>query len=519
MAFRELHVVEVKEILRLWANGHGYRPIAARTKTDRRTIRRYVCAAQQAGFVQDPARAVDDALIAAVVSAVLPGGSKEPGEARDHLRAHRDLVRGWVDEGCHGPKLVRLVKRHTGVSVPLRTLQRFVRDDLDLDRAARDTVRIADPEPGQVLEVDFLLLGKMASEGRRRKLHAVLCTAPRSRHQFLWPCLSQTREDLVDALEEAWAFFGGVFPVLLPDNTTAVVIGADPLASEFNVAFAEYAQARGFEIDPARVRRPKDKARVERQVRFARDDFFLGERFTSLDEARAEARRWSADEAGLRTHGRTRRRPREAFEADEKHLLKPVPTERYDPPTWSDHTVGRDHAVVVEHALYSVPHTLTEGPVRVRCDRKNVAIFRGKLLVKSHTRQPEGGTSIDAADLPPKKAALAKRDPTPLCAQAEAFGPQVGAYARRLAEGPLPWSRMRHVYALLRLAERYGGEAVDRACGTALELDVVDVVRIRRLLERGIEARPPDPPRTPPPDKPSRFERSPDDFRRTHADA
>jgi transposase len=60
-----------------------------------------------------------------------------------------------------------------------------------------------------------------------------------------------------------------VFRTLIPDNFSAVVDGADPLEPRFNQAFVEYAQARGFKIDPARVRSPQDKPRVKRQVQFA----------------------------------------------------------------------------------------------------------------------------------------------------------------------------------------------------------------------------------------------------------
>ncbi|HJN78135.1 MAG TPA: hypothetical protein QGF58_29750, partial [Myxococcota bacterium] len=59
-------------------------------------------------------------------------------------------------------------------------------------------------------------------------------------------------------------------------------------------------------------------------------------------------------------------------------------------------------------------------------------------------------------------------------------------YARRLLDGPLPWTRMRHVYRLLGLPKRYGADLVDEACARALELDVVEVLRIDRMLQRGL---------------------------------
>lgn len=423
-----------------------------------------------------------------------------------------------------GPKIAKLVKRGTNVPVPLRTVQRFMAEDLGVERSARDTVRIVDPPAGRVLEVDFLKLGEFLEleSGERRTMFALLCTAPYSRHQFVWPCLAQTQDDVIDGLEEAWIFFGGVFPVLLPDNLTPIVKTPDAVNPVFNPTFIEYAQSRGFEIDPARVRKAKDKARVERQVRYVRDDYFRGERFRSIEEARRAAREWSSVDAGLRTHGRTRRRPVEVFEAEEKGLLKPVPAERYDQPIWGDYQLGRDHAVVVNYALYSVPHTVEEGPLRIRRDRDTVKIYRHSVLVKIHPRQPPGGTRIDAADLPPGKAALATRDAATLCEQAERSGPHVGEYARRLANGPLLWSQMRYVYRLLGVARRFGGAATDEACARALELDVVDVTRIERMLESGLVRRrllTSSPPSEPPAGKVLRFARDPKEFGRGGSDA
>jgi len=522
MAFRELHMVEIKEVLRLWSRGHGLRTVALRTGVDRKTVRRYVEAARKAGIKPD-AKAIEDGLIAEVEAAIRPGASPEIGAMREHLRAHAGTIRSWVDEGCHGPKLSRLVFRTTGVPVPLRTLQRFVAEDLGVASGQGDTVRIVDPDPG-VLEVDFLTLGEFTEigAGMKRTLHAVLCTAGYSRHQFLWPCLGQTQDDLIEGLEAAWVFFGGVFPIVVPDNASAIVKKADPVAPLFTTGFVEYAQSRGFEVDPARVRRAKDKARVERQVRFSRDDFFRGERFRSLEEARLAAREWCTKAAGERTHGRTRRQPVEVFNAEEKAVLLPAPTEPYDQPRWGDYHVGRDHAVVVDYALYSVPHTLGECDLRVRRDRKTVKLYLGARLVKVHPRQPAGGTHIDAADLPPGKAALATRDATTLCEQAEQFGPHVGMYARRLTEGPLPWSRIRHVYRLLGLARRFGDAATDEACARALELDVVDVMRIQTMLEKGLERRKllsSSPPPPAPTGTVLRFARDAREFRRGGSDA
>jgi hypothetical protein len=79
-----------------------------------------------------------------------------------------------------------------------------------------------------------------------------------SRHMFVWLTFGQTTSDVIAGLDAAWSFFGGVFPILIPDNLTPVITKAEPTEPRINDTFLEYAQDRGFLIDAARVRHPKD---------------------------------------------------------------------------------------------------------------------------------------------------------------------------------------------------------------------------------------------------------------------
>lgn len=521
MAYRELGVFEVKELLRLWTRNRGFRAIARSSSMDRKTVRRYVETAQSLGLKRgDEQTALDDEFVGRVVELVSPGGSTAVGLAREHCRAHASLIVEWRSDGASGPKIGKLLQRHTGVGVPLRTLQRFIEEELG-SKGRGDTVRVVDGPPGEVVEIDFLLLGHFVDKqtSKKRKLYALLCLAPYSRHQFVWPCLSQRRTDVVEGLEAAWRFFGGIFGVVLPDNMSTVVTRADPVAPLLNGAFLEYAQARGFEIDPARSRKPRDKARVERQVRYVRDNFFAGERFGSLRAAREAAERWCREEAGLRSHGTTHKQPRLAFESEELPLLRPAPTAPWDPPEWTSAKVGRDHAVTVRGALYSVPWQIERVELRVRLDSRTVKLYQGGGLVKTHPRKAPGAVSIDAVDLPPGKAELATRNGAALARVADEHGHHVGVYTRRLLDSPLPWTRMRAVYRLLGLCKRHGGPLVNEACARALELDVVDVQRISRMLDKGLMRRgllkAPPPPSSPPDNviHTSRFSRNPSEWR------
>lgn len=121
---------------------------------------------------------------------------------------------------------------------------------------------------------------------------------------------------------------------MIPDNLSPVVAKADGVAPRFTDAFVEYAQSRGFVIDPARVRSPQDKPRVERAVPYVRGSFFAGESFVDLADTQQRAERWCLTKAGMRIHGTIQLRPLEVFRTLEAPLLLPAPAEHYDLPIY-----------------------------------------------------------------------------------------------------------------------------------------------------------------------------------------
>ena len=80
------------------------------------------------------------------------------------------------------------------------------------------------------------------------------------------------------------------------------------------------------------------------------------------------------------------------------------------------------------------------------------------------------------------------RDLSRLIAACAGHGANIGIYAERLLDDPLPWTRMRSVYRLLGLVRRYGPGPVEAACERSLDLDVVSVSKIAAMLEQGHRA-------------------------------
>ena len=412
MVFREVPMFEVREVLRLWLGGEGVRAVARLCRVDRKTVRRYVDAAIEVGVtVGGGVGQLTDVVLGQVVEIVRPHRSDGHGEAWALLAARRDRVEAWVTAGVAGVKICELLARD-GVVVPERTVQRFITTEFGPRRGQGSTVRVADGEPGHELQIDFGRLGLVhdAVTGKRRVCHALIFTAVFSRHMFVWLSFTQTTDAVIAGCEAAWQFFEGVFRVLIPDNLTPVVTKADALEPRLNEAFVEYAQSRGFVIDPARVRTPTDKPRVERMVQFVRSSFWNGETFTDLADAQTKATAWCAGRAGMRVHGTTQCRPLEHFRLEEQPLLLPAPAAHYDVPVYATCRVHRDHHIEIAKALYSIPGNLLGVRVQVRADRKLVRVFHRSQLIKVHPRQPPGHRSTDPADLPAEQTTYALRD-------------------------------------------------------------------------------------------------------------
>lgn len=250
MGFREVSVVEIREVLRAWLEGAGLRTAGERAGVDRKTARRYVQAAEVAGLDRAAGiESVTDELVGAVVAAVRPSRPNGHGAAWEALTAHEEQIRTSISGTGAGKigKALTLVKIHEllarqGCQVPYRTLHRFATERCGY-RAKATTVRVNDGEPGVECQIDFALMGTITDPqtGRDRKVHALIFTAVYSRHMFVWLTYTQTLAAVIAGCEMAWAFFGGVFKVLILDNLKPVVTDADPVNPRLSSGWLDYA--------------------------------------------------------------------------------------------------------------------------------------------------------------------------------------------------------------------------------------------------------------------------------------
>jgi transposase len=490
MAYREVGTMDIDQVIRRWLAGQKIRAIARLTGLDRNTIRRIVRSAEKVG-VRHEAPWPDAGKLQAIRQRIgRPGATVATSEAEQRLKPRTDQIRTWLEKDHLLLTKVHELLDREGLVVSYSALYRFARKWCDFGTASSITVRRAESLAGEMAEVDFGRLGLLQELGscRPRVVHGFIMTLGYSRLSCVIPVFKQDLPTVIDCFERALAFFGGCPRRIVMDGMKACIDQSDPYTPRFNRTFLEYASYRGFLPDPARPVHPQDKPVVENNVRYARERFFKGETFIDLDDVARRALVWCRDVAGRRIHGTTRRVPWEVFEAEEQPLLIPLEAERFDPPTWAQCKVHPDHHIRFGQALYSLPTRWIGCQVDVRGDRSMVRIYVRGELIKTHERKPSGGRSTDYTDYPDGRAPYALRWPNYYCKRARELAPAVGDFTDKLLSGEFPWSRLRQAQKLLRLAERYGAARLESACRRALDFDLLDVYRVQRILEQGLES-------------------------------
>ena len=164
------------------------------------------------------------------------------------------------------------------------------------------------------------------------KRYALLVVLGYSR--LLW-CRFAPRQDmrtLLSGLEDAFLAFGGVPRELLFDQMKAVITRDLRLqggALVRNLEFLRFAHHWSFTPRACRPYRAQTKGKVERPVRYLRDNFIYGRTFANDADLDQQRRHWLDDVANVRVHATTHERPRDRFDRDERLLLHPLATRPY----------------------------------------------------------------------------------------------------------------------------------------------------------------------------------------------
>jgi len=296
-------------------------------------------------------------------------------------------------------------------------------------------------------------------------------------------------------------FLGGVPELLVPDNLKSGVKSPSLYEPELNPSYQELAAHYGVTVLPARVRKPRDKAKVEAGVLLAQRWILARlrhQRFFSLDEVNRAIQPLLA-ELNRRPFQRLPGSRQSVFETVDRPALKPLPPTRYEFAEWKRATVGIDYHVEVDRHYYSVPYRYARQPVDVRFTATTVELFhRGERLASHLRSRVPGGHTTVAAHLAPAHQVVAGWNAQRFLDWAAQIGPQTQTVIERVLQArPHPQQGYRTALGILRLAKAYGNDRLEAACQRAARLQVISYRSLASILKHGLDRQSPTPTQAP----------------------
>jgi transposase len=498
MARRTFDVVDVTEIFIHWYAGRSISELSVSLGVDRKTIRKYLAPAVAAGLTPGgPAMAQQDwtELVTRWFPQLADGRLRQvtwPQIAVFHEYITEHLRAGVTQATIHQ----RLRDEH-GLTASVASLKRYVAANLP-EQVRRDQVVVlrdeADTPAGGEAQIDYGHLGSWVdpTSGKKRRVWAFAMVMACSRHMFVRPVLTMDQRAWTEAHVAAFGFFGGVPRRLVPDNLRTGVDKPDLYDPKINRSYAELAEHYGVLVDPARARKPRDKARIERPMPYIRDSFWRGRQFASVPQMQAAALAWCVEVAGRRScRPLSGAAPGSVFAAVEAQALQPLPARPFVLATWSTAMVGPDIHAKVSKTIYSVPWRFIGQRVDARETPLMVQIFHQGTLIATHGRKPSG-KQTDFGHYPPEKIAFRMRTPTWCRTRAAEIGPAcVQVIAGLLQVNAL--FRLRAAQGVLGLAGKHSPARLEAACAAAVAVGDPSYRTVKGILAVGAETDPPRP--------------------------
>ena len=347
--------------------------------------------------------------------------------------------------------------------------------------------------PGEKLFVDYC--GDTVSvvdDGQVRQAQIFVAVWGASSYTFAEATWSQGLPDWIGSHVRAFEFGGGLTELVVPDNLLSGVTRACRYEPEINPTYQDFAVQYGVAVIPARVRKPRDKAKVEAGVQLVQRWILArlrNRKFFSLAELNI-----AIQELLVRLNGRPFRKlpgsRRSRFESLDRPALRPLPVDRFVYAEWKKARVGVDYHIAVDGHHYSVPYQLVSQQLDVRVSARTVECFAKSKRVASHLRSFHAGAHTTQTEhMPRPHREYAQWTPERLVGWAQKSGPAVAELIETiLATRAHPQQGFRSCLGIMGLDRRFGPERLEAACKRALGIGGAITYRsVRSILDRGLD--------------------------------
>ena len=338
---------------------------------------------------------------------------------------------------------------------------------------------------------------------KRREAQIFIAVMAASNYTYAEATFSQGLSDWIGAHTRAMAFFGGVAEIIVPDNTKTGVKKPSFYEPDLNPTYLDMANHYDSAIIPARVGKPKDKAKVETAVLIV-ERWILARlrnhQFFSLNQLNQKIRSL-LDEMNTKPFQKLSGCRKSVFDTIERPALKPLPCKPYEFAEWKIATVNIDYHIECDRHYYSVPHQLMQKKIDVRITDTTIECFFKNKRVASHIRSYRKGHHTTVKEHMPKShQKWVAWNPDRFIRWAEKIGPKTTELIKTiLSSRPHPQQGFRSCMGILRLAKDYGDKRLEAACKRAVLIGGTSFRSVDSILKHGLDqkpltgSRPPDP--------------------------
>src|SRR3954467_7927805 len=486
MPAERLSMRKVREVLRLkHACGASVRTIARSVGVGHTTVAEYLRRTAVIGITWPVPGEIDDAELERLLFA--PAGFNRPS-ARimpDWNHVHAELRR-------RGVTLLLLWEEYRSEHPDGYGYSRFCDLYIDWRRGVSATMRQTHVA-GEKLFVDYA--GDTVpvfdgATGEERRAHVFVAVLGASNYTYAEARWSEGPADWIGSHVTALAFLGGVPKLLVCDNLRAGVTAACRYEPGVNRSYQEMAAHYGAAVLPTRVRRPRDKAKVETAVLIV-ERFILARlrhrRFLSLGELK-EGIPGLLGDPKARVMRKLGGSLRAFFDTIDRPALLPLPAEPYAYAEWRRCRVAPDYHVEVHGHFYSVPSRLIREMVEARITDTTIEVFHAGKRIAAHARSASKRRHTTIPEhMPSAHRRYASWTPARMLSFAAQIGPGTAALVETIMRTkPHPEQGFRACLGILQLAKTYGEVRLEAAYQRGLSIGSRSYGSVASILRNGL---------------------------------
>jgi transposase len=382
-------------------------------------------------------------------------------------------------------RLFDMVKAR-GYPGSVRTLREFVATVRPTPKA-EVFVRL-EPLAGEQAQVDWAHVGHLPVPGGQRALWAFVMVLSFSRGMWAELVFDLDAASVRRSLVRAVQALGGCTRQWLFDNPKTIVLGRVGDVVRFHPTLLEVASHYHVQPRLCAVRKPQQKGKVERAIRFLKERFFAARTIPTLGDGNAQLAEWIVQVAHARPHPVRRDRTIVDCLREEQVRLLPLPTVHPPLDEVVSVTVDATASVCFDGNTYSVPPVHAGKARTLAADQDVVRVLEGTTVLATHPRNWGRGQRVE--DAAHRAAVLATKPGTRDLKgrdRLRAEIPHIDVLLQRwLLDGHHLGGQVLHT---LRLLEAYGPDVLRAAVAEMVQRGTHDRGALVVLCERHRRAR------------------------------